>query len=157
MGPAQRVYFHERNKIDVVAVECPDNLDNDCWHGLYRTTLALELENDIQEFELTMRWLLDVRAELHCGVFFAKSLDGLLVGGSHHQHKPTKIQVPLATWTPPWHHDRGDWVVPAAGNEKLLAIFLSDQEPKLLGARLYEPGKDVTPIGPSVHPAVAGA
>lgn len=60
-------------------------LDNDCWHGLYRTTLALELENDIQEFELTMRGLLDVRAELHCGVFFAKSLDGLRVGRSHHQ------------------------------------------------------------------------
>ena len=141
----RRIYAHEWRRFDLLAIDAPENWDGDCWKGRFRTSLCLELENDIQKFELTMRGMLDLRASLHCGVFYAPEnyelrLDKLPIGVAHANVKNGARQ-PLAEWKPPWN--RGQWSVPVIGNEQLLAIFLSGEEPRVIGARCYRPADQV--------------
>jgi hypothetical protein len=142
-GANPRVFFHERHGLDLVAVDCAENWDQDCWKGEYRTTLALEVENRIQEFAMTMRGLLDARATLHCGIFYvpAKFEDRLgdtEVGMAAHKKDAITTQR-LDDYVPPWRNS-GHWAVVPSGDEQLLAVFLAENEPRVVGARCYRSG-----------------
>lgn len=133
----RRVYFPERHTLDVVAIDCPSNWDDDCHRGQYRTTLAIELENDLREFEMTMRGLLDVRASLSCGIFYARDGREPREVGVAHAHDPGPQWAPLDAWRPSWFNK--GWPVPPLPGERQLAIFLSELEPRVVGARCYAP------------------
>lgn len=134
-GPSgeKAVYFPEGRRVDVVACRCEDKWYDDCWRGEYETVMAAEVENDIREFTLTMRGLLDVRAQSYFGIFYTweMDLDSMRVGFGP-QREPLK---PLRDWKPPWDSSR---VCPVSPDDApLVAVFLSDREPRLVGARIY--------------------
>ena len=132
----KRIYAKEWYRLDLVAAEAETNWHADCWRGRYRLTLtlALEVENDIREFELTMRGLLDVRVPLGVGIFYATrdDLDGIEVGvGS----KGVPL-VRLETWTPPWARE-APWQVRVEPGTTLAVVFLDAKWPRVIGAKTW--------------------
>ena len=66
-----RTWTRKRWGLDLGAVISEEVWHDAYWSGAWRTTRALEVEKDICEFALTMRGLLDVRADLYVGLFHA--------------------------------------------------------------------------------------
>lgn len=127
-----RAYGWEWQQIDLVAATAPGPWGECVWKGKYAIDLALELENNPSEFTLHMRGLLDFNASLRVGVFFTSedSIDHAQVGtGDGH--------VTLANWRPPWKFE--DWGVYGAQAWPLVAVFLSEHEPRIVGARRWSP------------------
>lgn len=127
----RRVYGWEWQQIDLVAARSPGPWGECVWKGQYRIDLALELENNIAEFTLHMRGLLDFNAVLRVGIFYATEgkLDQVKVGSGNGL-------IPLAAWTPPWK-DSTWGGRPLEDDSVLLAVFLSEQKPEVLGARQW--------------------
>ena len=131
---ADRTWTRERWGLDLGAVESPVEWDRACWEGRWRTTLALEVENDIQEFSLTMRGLLDVQAQLRVGVFYANEplerVEDLRVGVGP---RDENTRVRLGNWTPPWTEPNTGSQLADGG--QIAAIFVSCQRPAVLGVQ----------------------
>ena len=103
------------------------------WQGQYRIDLALELENNRQEFTLHMRGLLDFNAAHRVGMFYAPKppIEEAGVGVGPNE------EIRLAEWKPPWMLDNNGVALEDA--RPLVAVFLSEKKPEVLGARRYTP------------------
>ena len=142
-----RVYGREWRRYDMLAVESDSSWDDDCWRGQYRNVLAVEVENNIQEFALTMRGLLDIRCEHLLGIFYAppgiEELGDVQVGVARTQ-KSAKARsephrVSLLDWRPSFLPDDLKW---------MMAVFLDDAKATLRGACVYRPGADPVLLAP---------
>lgn len=127
-----RVYGWEWQQVDLVAATAPGPWSKCVWQGRYVIDLALELENNPWEFTLHMRGLLDFNATLRVGVFYTASedIDEAEVGTGDRL-------IPLRSWVPPWKFD--DWGVYGSQANPLVAVFISDKEPRIVGARRWSP------------------
>lgn len=141
-----RVYAFEWFGKDLVAVDgLGESWDRACWLGRYRVDAVVELENDLREFDLTMRGLLDVRARLYVGIFFAETADPLI--GEALWAGESRPSRRISQWSP---------TVDAAqfsDGEELLAVVLSGGEPVLLGSYAWQfSRRGWSPIGPGPSP-----
>lgn len=133
------IWAPEWRQIDALGVECAGNWDRDCWRGHYRVILGVEVENDFNEFELTMRGLVDLRLHIGVGVFYLSPNEGgakedwsevRVTGGP-----PGSEALSLADWKPPW--EREHWNVVVEKEVSLVAIFLDSSKPGWIGHRIW--------------------
>ncbi len=133
------IWAPEWRQIDALGVECAGNWDRDCWNGHYRLILGVEVENDFNEFELTMRGLLDLRLQLGVGIFYLSPNEGGAKGDwsevSVAGGPPGSETQLLADWTPPWEREHFQVVVEE--NVNLVAIFLDWNKPDWIGHRIW--------------------
>ncbi len=133
------IWAPEWRHIDALGVECAGNWDRDCWNGHYRQILGVEVENDFNEFELTMRGLLDLRLQLGVGVFYlppseeSAKVDWRKVNVSG--GPPGSEKQLLADWKPPWERDHFPVVV--GENVSLVAIFLDRTQPRWIDHHIW--------------------
>lgn len=119
----RKTVHREWRQLDLAAISCEENWNRDCWRGRYRADYLIEVENNLQEFVLTMRGLLDVRARVSCGIFFVpratESLDSCLVGtGATSKERRTLGEV-IKQW------DSLTTVTHCSSTTELIAIFVS--------------------------------
>ncbi|MBI4617071.1 MAG: hypothetical protein HY720_25890 [Planctomycetes bacterium] len=140
------VFFHEWRQLDIGVVECDNNWADDCWMGKYTTRLVLEVENDIREFTMTMRGMLDVRAELYCGIFYSDKprIEEIEVGSGTKEDPPVLIR----DWPLPWKQTTSGATLPAGSS--VMALFLSSSEPAVRGWKEWTSGaKDESHVSES--------
>jgi hypothetical protein len=132
--PTNGVYSHERWQLDLGAVQSPEEWNRDCWLGTWNTVLALEVENNLQEFSLTMRGLMDVRANLRVGIFYTdRDEHGL---GDQPVGVGTQT-VRLDAWSPA-ALSTPRFPLPIERGAAMCAIFLSTERPRLVGYRTWK-------------------
>jgi hypothetical protein len=132
----ERVFGYEWNGKDMVAVnglEVPWN--KACWRGRYRYDMVCEVENQLKEFEMTMRGMFDIRARLSVGIFFAVRPDPDI--GEALWNRGSADLRPLSSWSPPaggrkdifpWQFSEGD---------EVLVVVLSEKGPEILVTRQW--------------------
>lgn len=147
-GEMYRLFGFEWYKLDLVAATAPGTWGTHVWRGEYRIELALEVENNIEEFTLHMRGLYDFNAAHRVGIFYLDPNENLPIddlrirvpegedGEDAGEHREDPRQT-LRDWTGPSRH--GEWGVRVRENEPVTAIFLSLAKPEILGVRQWVP------------------
>lgn len=137
-GNHERIFSYEWNQKDVVAVDGLGEVwARACWLGRYRYDIVGEVENNLAEFDMTIRGMFDVRARLSFGIFFAESNDPSVGPGLWHPDRSDTI--PLSEWRSP---DGGTEDLPwrFADGDELLVLIMSVARPELLRARSFTYG-----------------
>ncbi len=134
-GGANRLFAYEWNQKDIVAVDgLGEPWDKACWRGRYRYDIVCEVENDLPELEMTMRGMLDLRARLSVGIFFASESDPTIGEGTWSRgHSDLR---PFSSWIPPsGASDEFPWIF--ARGDEMLIVLLSKQRPEILSVRRH--------------------
>lgn len=128
----KRIEF-EWNSIDLIAATgLVKTWKLSAKQGRWTYDIALELENNTNEFQLTIRSLFTVQATTYISIFFTdKPMEKIKIDTCD------GTSIPFSGWTP---HSllRGTNIRLYPNSHSLLVIFLSETEPKIVCTNFYD-------------------
>lgn len=119
---AIRFFEFEWFRKDLMALDCRGQMQRHAaWRGNYTIDVVCEVENDLAEFMLTVRGMLDLRARLYVGIFFSNDPDPEIGEFLWNPAEPG-LKTRMSEWSPPKNEEWGIIGAISEGTELLLII-----------------------------------
>lgn len=131
---SKRIEF-EWNGIDLIAATggITGTWANSARQGKWTYDIALELENDLSEFQFTIRCLFTVHATNYISIFYTDQSEENIKINLHDGND----NFPFSNWKPD-SLIKGTNIDFSPGNHSLLVVFLSETEPKIVCSNSYD-------------------
>lgn len=127
--------LYEMNRIDIIAATgSAEKWRQSALQAKYTYDIALEVENSLHEFQMTIRGLFDVRATKYISIFFTN--ESIEEDIEIPIYSMSSKSIRLSDWKPALIlKDAGINFIPNINS--LLIIFLSETSPKIVCAKSF--------------------